>query len=206
MPCASTRPLASVTRASAERIRRPRATIDRLGANAPDVRRDRPGEIHLGLDRRIKTAGRQKRHAGAPGRAVDQRQRPAAMHGAHRVQEGFARLALERRRAVADPDQREIERPGHRRRRQLARHDGLQHLLCLSWPQGPWDQRGRSGDPERQAWPSPFRCRYKHCICMEWLATQDPLHAGHSSTTPARRSRPAPSPMRALRLAGSPSS
>ena len=49
------------------------AAADRapFGADAPQVRRDGPGEIGLGLNRRIAPASGDKRMGGATGRAVD---------------------------------------------------------------------------------------------------------------------------------------
>src|SRR5271166_6305845 len=92
------------------------AAADRaaFGADAAGVLRDRAGEIRLGLDRGVAAAGREQRLAGAAGGAVDQRQRPAAVDDAERVQKMLAGVALEDGEAVADLGKQKRERPRDR--------------------------------------------------------------------------------------------
>ena len=71
---------------------------------------DWPREIGLGLNCRIAGAGWQQRVGGAAGRAVDEGQRPAAVHDPQRVQEVRSRVALEHGKAVADLGQPERQR------------------------------------------------------------------------------------------------
>jgi hypothetical protein len=89
---------------------------------------DRAAEIALGLDRGVADAGGQSRQRGAAAGAVDQGQRPAAMHVAHWIEEVLSGLALEDGEAVADLRQPECQRPGDRRGRQPAFDEPLQNL------------------------------------------------------------------------------
>ena len=106
----------------------PTANCAPFRANATRVLRDRSGEIGLGLDRRIAGAGWQQRVGGAAGRAVDEGQRPAAVHDPQRVQKMRPRVALEHGQAIADLGQPERQRLGDRRRWQLAVEDRLEKV------------------------------------------------------------------------------
>ena len=106
----------------------PAANCAPFRANAARVLADRSGEIGLGLNCRIAGASRQQRVGGAAGRAVDQSQRPAAVHDPERVQEMRPGVALEHGDAIADFGQPERQRPGDRRRWQPAVEDRLEKL------------------------------------------------------------------------------
>ena len=65
---------------------------------------------------------------GAAGGAVDQRQRPAAVHPSQRVEQMRPGVGLEHGIAVADFDEPETERLRDRRRRNCAVDQGLHDL------------------------------------------------------------------------------
>jgi len=71
-----------------------------FGPDAPGIAGDRSRQIDLGLDRPEPRSRRDQGIASAPGRAIDQRHRPAAMHSPHRIEQMIARLALECREAI----------------------------------------------------------------------------------------------------------
>ena len=112
----------------------PAANCAPFGTDAARVLGDRSGEIGLGLNCHIARASWQQRVGGAAGRAVDEGQRPAAVHDPQRVQEVRPRVALEHGKAVADLGQPERQRLSDRRRRQLAVEDRLEKLPARHQP------------------------------------------------------------------------
>ena len=98
-----------------------------FGAHAPGVWPDRAGEIGFGLDGRITHAGWEERVSRDPRDGVDQRQRPAAVNGAQRVEKLRLGLTFKHAKAVADFDDPEVQGLRNRRRRDFAVDHGLQH-------------------------------------------------------------------------------
>jgi hypothetical protein len=100
----------------------------RFGANAARIPRYGPSKIAFGLDRGVARAFRQEGVPGAASDAVDQSQRPATVHTAHRVEQMLPRLTLKSGEAVADLRDPEGDGLKDRRLRQLVVNDCLQDL------------------------------------------------------------------------------
>ena len=131
VPWASTRPSCESTCACARDDLLPLRDDSAFDAHAARVDLDGTRKICLGFDRGIADAWRQQRMAGACGRAIDQRQRPAAVYHAHRIQHVRTGFAFEYGEAIANLDQTVGKRFRNGRLRHAAVDGGLQQLFAI---------------------------------------------------------------------------
>lgn len=118
VPCESTRPLVSRILPSAEMIVRPLLTTRSSARTMPVsalIGREKLAFVPMPAK---PTPSGKVECAAHPVTRVDQRQRPATLHAAERIEQIRSRRGLEQDLAIADLDHPERHGPGDRRSRQ----------------------------------------------------------------------------------------